>query len=168
MYQIVKMDLFTAPSDSFIVHACNTKGQWGSGIAKFMKDKYPKNNQAYRDHCFSNSDERLIGSAFIPQVGSAAWKERRVISLFTSVAYGIFKDPPHKIIQNTKDALVDLFLFLSEEYKQPEINVYSNMFNSGLFNVPWSDTENVLKHELDIFESNNPEVKINWTVCSWN
>jgi len=168
MYQIVTMDLFKAPADAFILHACNTKGKWGGGIAKFMKDKYPKNNDAYKKQCFSFSDERLIGSAFIPEIGSAAWKERRVISLFTSVAYGTFKDPVHIIVENTKDALIDLFYQLEDEFRQPELNIYSNKFNSGLFDVPWKETEDVLLNQLDMFETANPEIKINWTVCDWN
>lgn len=43
-----KGDIFAnAPPGTVLVHACNTQGHWGAGIAKAFKDRYPK---AFTDH----------------------------------------------------------------------------------------------------------------------
>ncbi|KAG8528940.1 uncharacterized protein KY384_006629 [Bacidia gigantensis] len=44
-------DIFTAPSHSVLLHACNSRGSWGAGVAAAFKSKYPKAYDDYRSHC---------------------------------------------------------------------------------------------------------------------
>ena len=38
---VKEMNLFDAPWDALLIHACNTQGVWGSGIAAQLKKAYP-------------------------------------------------------------------------------------------------------------------------------
>jgi ADP-ribose 1''-phosphate phosphatase len=65
--------------------------------------------------------------------------------LFTSSGYGSRVDDKELILLNTEKALKELFLFA----KDFGINtIHSPKFNSGLFRVPWPETEAVLKRLL--------------------
>lgn len=46
MISYIHGDLFTTP-DQVIVHGCNAAGVMGSGVARIVKEKYPK---AYKDY----------------------------------------------------------------------------------------------------------------------
>ncbi|KAJ7598744.1 hypothetical protein C8J56DRAFT_914868 [Mycena floridula] len=47
-------DLFEAPVGSILIHACNTAGSWGGGIAVAFLERYPAAFQVYRSHCQSH------------------------------------------------------------------------------------------------------------------
>ena len=142
------MDIFDAPANSMLVHACNCMGVWGSGIARLFKEKFPKTHEHYKNFCQSRSD--LLGTATFWDEGKYA-----VGCLFTSYSFGEDKDDEAKILEATKTALVDLFE-LAKIFNRTEI--YSN---SGLFGVPWHKTESILVEMSERY----PE--ISWTVCDW-
>ena len=50
MITYIHGDLFTTP-DTVIVHGCNAAGVMGSGVAKTIKEKYPKAFQDYHKFC---------------------------------------------------------------------------------------------------------------------
>lgn len=147
-----KMSLFDAEPGSVLVHACNTRGVWGSGIAKVFKEKFPTAYSHYNKYC---KDFGLIGTAPIFEEGDYS-----VVCLLTSSGYADTLDSKDKIIVNTTLALNN---FCSNEHwryygKRP---VYSNKFNSGLFNVPWEETERILKVFVDRYD-------LEWIVCDPN
>lgn len=174
-YQIIKQDMFTAPIDTWLNHSVSCRGVWGGGVAFFMKEKYPKSFDLYNKHCKSFSDDDLIGSAQIidtTELKNIPGKPRKIINLFTSKAFGMYKDFPDEILENTRSALDYLWhQFVDLQHltntKGEEINIWSNKFNSGLFDVPWEDTEKVLLEALEIAEKQY-KLNINWTVCNWN
>ncbi|RMJ23915.1 hypothetical protein PHISP_05222 [Aspergillus sp. HF37] len=47
----VRGDLFQAPRNAVLMHACNTKGFWGKGIAAEFRDRYPEAYRIYRQFC---------------------------------------------------------------------------------------------------------------------
>lgn len=157
------MSLFDAPQESVIVHACNSQGVWGSGIAKPFKEKYPHSFTDYNRFCLLANEER--GTA-CGRAGLSSFHESEphwVGWIVTSHNYASQKDPVELIKINTTLALMELCKKIymghsSEEY--PSIDVYSNKFNSGLFAVPWEDSELILKTVLKDFK------RINWIVCS--
>jgi ADP-ribose 1''-phosphate phosphatase len=102
-------DLFAAPQGSILVHACNTVGSWGAGIALAFRSKYPKAFQQYAAHCKDNDD--LIGSCFL-----IPGEMHDIACLFTSRAYGKRKDTPEEILDATRTAVRDL-LRQNEEHK---------------------------------------------------
>lgn len=152
-----KQSLFDAPWGSVIVHACNAQGVWGSGIAKEFAERYPSSYELYRHHCHNHDPyegETVYGAVMID---SNDKNEDHIIGcLFTSENYGSKKDDKETIKLNTVIALFDLLKYsgISE--------VYSNKFNSGLFGVPWEETESILKFVLNKFPN------VDWIVCDPN
>jgi len=137
MIKTVKKSLFDAPKGSVLVHACNAKGVWSAGIAKQFAERFPQTHRKYKDECLNIW---ITGRAFIyPENGYY------ICNLITSEGFGANVDKPEVILKNTGSALEDLKLTLQVTLNKPVI--CSNKFNSGLFNVPWKDTE-ALIHEI--------------------
>lgn len=160
-YQTIS--LFDAPKESIIVHACNSQGVWGSGIAKAFADNYPISYSEYKFFCTRANQERgtACGRASLSSfhVSEPHW----VGWIVTSHSYASEKDPVELIKIQTTMALMELCkkIYIAHPREDHEIiNVYSNRFNSGLFAVPWEDTELILKTILKDFK------RINWVVCS--
>ncbi|KAG6850216.1 hypothetical protein H0H93_016395 [Arthromyces matolae] len=127
-------DLFSAPKGAILVHACNTIGSWGAGIALAFRERYPSQYHVYRTHCKQSTPDDLIGTCLL-----IPGEEHYIACLFTSRAYGRRKDKPEEILQATRTAVQDLM-------KQNEWGkeLHACRFNSGKFGVPWSDTEAIL------------------------
>ena len=51
-----KGNLFDTP-DRVIVHGCNAQGVMGSGVAKMIRERFPKAFQRYYEHCLSSTDK---------------------------------------------------------------------------------------------------------------
>jgi len=139
-------DLFEAAPGSLLVHACNTKGVWGSGIAKSFRERFPVGYEQYRASCEKHGAD-LLGRAVIVKDSGYF-----IGCLMTSVAYGAQVDSPSKILTATVLALMDLMM------KAPkELEIYSNRFNSGLFYVPWEQSKALIEKIQDLRT---------WTVCT--
>jgi hypothetical protein len=158
------ISLFDAPRGSYMVHACNSQGVWGSGIAKEFKARYPTAFNAYRAHCehWNSVNGTACGTsdnswAFDDEPHAVGW-------IITSHNYGDLKDDLEYIKVNTTLALVDLCERIVKEHLHDDriIEVYSNKFNSGLFGVPWKDSELILKTVLRHYK------QIHWIVCDPN
>ncbi|KAJ3846758.1 hypothetical protein EV368DRAFT_52317 [Lentinula lateritia] len=116
-----------------LVHACNTVGSWGAGIALAFKDRYPEQYELYRQlgktykyvlkaNTGKVQDTRsiqrgsLVGTCLLIPPPSTSPSSPESISkpgiyiacLFTSKAYGRNKDSPEEILSATRRALVDL------------------------------------------------------------
>jgi ADP-ribose 1''-phosphate phosphatase len=144
-----RQSLFDAPKGSVLVHACNTKGVWGSGIAATFRELFPKAHKAYVTHCRKFG---LVGTAPIFEDNGYF-----ICCLLTSSGFAETLDSKDIINVNTVLALNH---FCSTEHwryfsKRP---IYSNKFNSGLFKVPWPETERTLKVLVDRYY-------LDWTVC---
>ena len=157
-----RMSLFDAPNESVIIHACNSQGVWGSGIAKPFKEKYPHSYVDYARFCTIANSERGTACGTASLSGFHESESHWVGWIVTSHNYGSFKDEPELIKINTTLALREhckkIYLGHPAD-KYPTIDVYSNKFNSGLFNVPWENSELILKTILKDFK------RINWIVC---
>ena len=100
-------DLFSAPSNTILVHACNTAGAWGAGIALAFREKYPAQYRVYKAHCEKYA--RLDQSSLIVGTCLLIPGDRHDIAcLFTSQGYGRRKDSPDEILSATKTAVQDL------------------------------------------------------------
>lgn len=141
MIHYKKLNLFHAPRGNYLVHACNAQGVWGSGIAKRFRILYPKSYEYYHDHV----KNRGVGNCLI----CPTEKYQTVVCLITSNDYGNKVDNPASIVSATESALKD-FMFRRDKTKE----IWSNKFNSGLFNVPWSKTQKLIKN-----------LNVDWTVC---
>lgn len=138
MITYIKGDLFSSPSDRLLVHAVNCQGIWGSGVAKIFARYYVDEGVAYKAICdfYKIKRESPIGTALVIN---------GVGCLFTSYGYGAEVDPPTDILKNTELAMQDLVSKTTMKLAMPKIN-------SGLFKVPWEDTEKILnKFDVDIW-----------------
>lgn len=140
-------DIFGAPSNSVLLHACNCKGSWGAGIAATFKTRYPAAYERYKAHCAKFGATSLAGTAYIIQPADSNKFQHYVGCLFTSAGYGKSKDPPFKILSNTKSAVNDMLKQLTV-MRQDRININDIRMcriNSGYFGIPWKDTKAVLE-----------------------
>jgi len=137
-----KGDLFTSPpANSILLHACNCIGSWGGGIALAFKQKFPSAYETYRKHCSAHSDDprKLIGTCLIIRGASDKYD---VGCLFTSVGYGKQVDAPSMILDATRKAVTDL---MEQNTGKNAKEIHSCQFNSGLFRVPWEDSQKILE-----------------------
>lgn len=157
-----KMSLFDAPKGEIIVHACNSQGMWGSGIAKPFAENYPNSYKSYKAFCSSSNESRGTACGLGELSKSTEGEQHYVGYIVTSHNYGHFRDVPEQIKANTGLAL---YRFCKDVYNYMQLNqlttidVYSNKFNSGLFAVPWEESELILNTVLRDFK------RINWIVC---
>jgi ADP-ribose 1''-phosphate phosphatase len=146
-------DLFKGSSEeSYKIHSVNCCGIWGSGIAKTFKERYPKAFEEYKKDC-ANMD--LLGFGMI--------YDSNVVALYTSRGYGATLDPKEYILDNTYEAFRNLLMRLKE---LPEVVLNMPKINSGLFRVPWEETEKVLLKVLTEFKEKcnfTPVVNV-WTL----
>jgi len=147
-------DLFAAPPNSILIHACNTVGSWGAGIALAFREKYPKAFEVYKRHCETSTPDGLIGTCLVIRnegldstagISTSSYSQGHDIAcLFTSRAYGKKKDAPEDILNATKSALTHLMLQNSDNKA-----LHSCRINSGKFAIPWESTAAIFD-ELDM------------------
>lgn len=174
-------DLFDASLNTLIIHACNCQGSWSAGIAKEFQDRYP---YAYADYVYrcENYKEQLLGKGYIilpinlsrveycNQIVSEA--ERKELNsrkhfigcLFTSYFYGRLKSSPSDILANTLSSMEDLLQQIYKwNIKVDEVNKINEMrmckINSGLFNVPWNKTKEILE-SISVTKNNINYIKV--------
>ena len=158
-----KGDLFGgASADTLLIHACNTQGSWGAGIARAFRDRYPKAYIIYRNFCTREYDPATnpipTGTALlIPPVD--AGKNHWIGCLFTSAKYGKAKSSPEVIVRNTVPAMQMLLELVRLAGGVGEVRMCK--INSGLFAVPWPKTTEALesiqvqdgwKESVDVWE----------------
>lgn len=130
----IKGNLFDAPKGAILIHACNTKGIWGAGIAREFAKRFPNAWRVCKAKCVTEGST-LRGQCLLVKSGTYT-----VGCLFTSRGIGWNKDPNHLILDATRLAIADLVL--QNVDKKP---MHMCKINAGLFGVPWSDTKKILK-----------------------
>lgn len=164
-------DIFTAPPNTLIIHACNTEGSWGAGIAKAFKEKYPSAFKVYRDHCQLHGAE-LVGKALLipPQGDDDDENQHFVGCLYTSLSKGRKVDSPAKILNATGPAVRDLLRQVKEYNNNNSHSAGATSqvcesrmckINSGLFNVKWEKTKEVIQGiEAEKEESRIQQIRV--------
>ncbi|KAH6851232.1 hypothetical protein B0I37DRAFT_131728 [Chaetomium sp. MPI-CAGE-AT-0009] len=151
-------DLFAAPANTLLIHACNTIGSWGGGIALAFRKLYPAEFRVYRAHCARSTPDRLAGTALLipPQGGGG---DRHYIGcLFTSRRFGAARDSPDRILRATGPAMRHLMRLVAEEEARAGVRIAEVRMcriNSGLFAVPWDSSKRVLE-EMDLGDGEVP------------
>ncbi|KAJ7035620.1 hypothetical protein C8F04DRAFT_1097885 [Mycena alexandri] len=130
----VKADLFAAPAGSILIHACNTKGSWGAGIATAFQERYPGAFAKYKNMCKKKGEE-LIGTCLLIR-----GETHDVACLFTSKDYGRRVDSPAEILAATRLAVADLLA----QNVEPVKPMHACRFNSERFGVEWAESEKIL------------------------
>lgn len=175
-------DLFAAPKNTLIIHACNCQGSWGGGIALAFKKHYARAFSVYAAHCKASNPQELLGTALLiaplksnltklspsitPASSDMTMKRTHFVGcLFTSNFYGKRKDSPAKILAATEPAIKDLL----EQVRDWNVNCLNDderigevricRINSGLFAVPWEKTKRVLQG-MEVLEDGVEEVRV--------
>lgn len=155
MISYKKQSLFDAPSGSYLVHACNSRGVWGAGIALEFRNKFPHSFYVYNMAC--NQNPRILGKNVLVLDKDEKGNPYVTSSLMVSSGYGDSLSSVEVILKHTESALVDLIEF-TQKFEHPPKVFFSNRFNSGLFRVPWHKTEEIIKKVLK-------DRDIQWIVC---
>ncbi|WZH48269.1 adp-ribose 1 phosphate phosphatase [Fusarium acuminatum] len=160
------------PSDIYLVHATNCIAEWGSGIAAELATVFPEACKEYKKFCQSAKTDAssrwpprtLAGRSYIipPQASGIARgaPNIHIVCLFTSYGYGRAnprsgkpgKDNARKILAQTRAALKEMREQLATEACQTSegvTTIYSPMFNSGAFQVPWGETSKLIEDEFN-------------------
>lgn len=142
-----KGDMFKgAPKGCVLIHACNTQGNWGAGIAKVFKQQY---SDAFADHhryCakdHSKSNPVPTGTAQLLAPRDAG-KQHWIGCVFTSARYGRGKDKPDVIVQNTGKS-IQMLLELISQVDDEVSEIRMCKINSGKFGVPWEKTRDAIQ-----------------------
>ena len=161
----IKGDLFSHKSlaSAILAHACNCRGSWGAGVAAIFKRQFPSTYKLYVEHCkkYASNPSGLLGSTYLIKSessdpgNSGRHNVAYVACMFTSDAFGRRKNGPDDIVENTDKLMSHLEsqlaeLSRTEPIEEQECAHVVNMpkINAGLFNVPWEETETVLKKHL--------------------
>ncbi|SCU78749.1 LADA_0A07338g1_1 [Lachancea dasiensis] len=150
-----------------LIHSCNCNGSWGGGIAYQLAVKYPRAEKDYVELCnrFGNS---LLGKfVLIPSYTDA----NLLIGCLFTASFGGPNQGSERILDFTGRALTDMKTKLTvEEIPDPsELDHFSSQYinafkshsriplqdyklelpqiNSGIFGVPWPETERLLKKQ---------------------
>ncbi|KAF3930867.1 hypothetical protein ABW19_dt0204263 [Dactylella cylindrospora] len=150
---MVQGDIFAAPANSVLVHACNCQGSWGAGIALAFKSKYPAAYRIYNTHCTTRSNpSSLLGTTLLippqPTDPDSHW----IGCLFTSVHYGRRVDSPERILQSTAEAfehLVNQVANIESAGEKQIGEMHACKINSGRFGVDWGRSKRVMDGILE-------------------
>lgn len=132
-------------------------------MAAIFKRQFPSTYKLYVEHCkkHASNPSGLLGSTYlIKSESSDPGNSGRdnvayVACMFTSDAFGRRKNGPDDIVENTDKLMSHLESQLAELSRTEPIEeqegahvVNMPKINAGLFNVPWEETETVLKKHL--------------------
>jgi ADP-ribose 1''-phosphate phosphatase len=139
-----KGDLFAAPPNTLLIHACNCIGSWNAGIALAFQKTYPAAYSIYQAHCASRTPNSLLSTCLLiaPQPGDKP--NHWIGCLFTSRKFGRGKDSKDEILDSTDSALQDMLEQLEDGKKKPK-GVWMCKINSGSFKVPWVQTKKLIE-----------------------
>ena len=139
-------DIFDAPENSVLIHACNCEGSWGAGIAAAFRKQYPEAFKLYEAHCEESTMAQLRGTAYLIQPCEDDSSRKHFVGcLFTSGGRGKIKDKPDAILERTVPAMRDLMQQIASVRSDAEIaEIRMCQINSGLFKVPWKKTKAAL------------------------
>jgi ADP-ribose 1''-phosphate phosphatase len=150
-------DIFDAPDNAVIIHACNCLGSWAAGIAAAFRQRYPKAFAKCVQHCKTNTPNSLWGTALLIPPMETKGPRHYVGCVFTSRRYGRGKDSPAQILAKTGPAMEELVEMMRKAtVKEVITEIRICQINSGLFAVPWEKSKSVIE-ELEAGEGDLPK-----------
>ncbi|QHS71587.1 ADP-ribose 1''-phosphate phosphatase [Saccharomyces paradoxus] len=158
----VKGNILKATSyPRILIHSCNCNGSWGGGIAYQLALRYPKAEKDYVEICEKHGSALLGKCILLPSYENS---DLLICCLFTSSFGGSSHGGKQSILNYTKLSLDKLKAFraaggkagtnediindyLDGHIKYPvgEYKLEMPQINSGIFGVPWKETERVLE-----------------------
>lgn len=143
--EYVKGDLFTT-SIKTIVHGCNAQGVMGSGIAKIIRDKYPKAYTRYRS-VYEQHNHLKLGDIIAVPCGDRVNDPENfkvIINAITQEFYG--KDGKRYV---SYDAIAESMEKINQFYEVYGISeVAMPQIGAGLGGGDWKVIESIIESEL--------------------
>lgn len=112
-----------------IVHGCNAQGVMKSGIAKDIREKYPKVYKDYKAH------EEKTGLKLGDIVYTYIKDDLLIASIITQEFYGRDKD----VVYVDYDAIEQAFLSIGLVASLKKLDVHVPLIGCGLANGKWSE-----------------------------
>lgn len=148
----------TTVEKGVIAHGCNCQGVMGSGVALFLKQKYPQIFPPYEKWCHYTNQDLLGEAQFIP----IKWEtdELWIANCFTQNLYG--KDGKYAHVDAIRTALTEVLEFASPAPRAPALDVYIPKIGAGRGGLDWAtEVEPIIQDLANCY----PETNI--YVCSW-
>ncbi|CAI4054977.1 hypothetical protein N7582_000215 [Saccharomyces uvarum] len=153
--------LKATPRPRILIHSCNCNGSWGGGIAYQLALHYPKAEEDYIKVCeeygsallgkcvllpsYKNSD-LLICCLFTSSFGGSSHAEKQSILEYTKLSLDklkAFRAAEGKT--KLRDDIINTYIDDHIKYPIEEYKLEMPQINSGIFGVPWKETERVLE-----------------------
>ena len=154
----VSGNLFTYDGLEAICHGCNCKGLMGAGIAKEIKEKFPKMHRYYQDMCAEG--EFILGSVFMAHKfdTSAPYVEEIQQSGFSTI-YNLATQNhpgPYASLKAIKDSVTTMI----DDAEQSGIKTIGvPRLGAGIGGLDWNNVKRLLEElgnatpvELIVFE----------------
>lgn len=131
MITLLTGDLLNFNSD-FIVQQVNCKGVMGAGLAKQIREKYPRVYATYMNLCDKYQPEQLLGKCFCTD---------KVISVFGQLNYG--RNP--MVVYTKYTALHKAFTHINKVLPKNKSIAFPYMFGCGLANGAWETVYSLIE-----------------------
>lgn len=120
----------------FIAHGCNAQGVMASGVAKLIKEKYPKAFGVYRNKYL------MIGSDIFGRNIVCDDYDKTIVNMVTQEYYGHNKNTQYV----SYDAIASCMAAFEKDY--PKTTLAMPMIGAGLGGGNWDIISNIIENEL--------------------
>jgi O-acetyl-ADP-ribose deacetylase (regulator of RNase III) len=123
-----------------IVHGCNAEGVMGAGVARLIKEKYPKCYSEYKTHSIENGLKLGTNVPYVHDDDLVIWN-----AITQEHCGGIFR-------QVSYDAIETCFSDINKKVKSVPYDTTINipMIGAGLANGNWKIIETIISETLDV------------------
>lgn len=130
-----------------LLHSCNCNGSWGGGIAYQLALQYPDAEEEYVESC----ERHVVGLLGKCKLLKTKSDLNLIIGCLFTAAFGGSDQDDNYILKYTKTAFDNFKSQLEQDKKLSNHKIIMPKINSGIFGVPWEQTEKILKDSgLDI------------------
>lgn len=130
-----------------LLHSCNCNGTWGGGIAYQLALKYPDAEEEYMSKC----ERHVCGLLGKCLMLNTERDPNLVIGCLFTAAFGGPDQTDSMILKYTEKALEHFKKQIEKDESLQNRKIIMPKINSGIFGVPWEETEKLLiKSDLDV------------------
>ena len=128
------LDAFDTNEVQTIIHGCNCFRSFGAGIAKSIKERYPKAYEA--DLNTGHGDKNKLGHYSYVKLSD----DKTIINAYTQYAYGRNK------VNADYDAIRKVFILLEEKYRNSNMLIGIPMIGAGLAGGDWEKISAIINN----------------------
>lgn len=146
-----KGNLLDAP-EMLIAHGCNAQGVMGSGVAKYVKEKWPEAYKEYHEICeeYEGHREDLLGSNHYFSVSSDD-NEQVLVNAITQVTFGEGKQARYTAIVDCLVAAIEDYIYVPNEGETLQIAI--PLIGCGLGGLKWEILKELLEEVEERYDA---------------